>query len=237
MSVRTPRLTEAMLMERFEKNFFATSHNDHDPRRMLIPEFDGPMCRPDLVDVRIRCLPESIALETLAPLLKSPGKAKLLAALRHGSRRTKRYLARVTGYSERWLATQIRQLESARLIEVHQGSSVSLACRLPLNMVEITAYEGKLHDWRRAFYQALNYRMYCHTVWVVMPPAGARNATKIASAFQVNDIGLIAVHEDGRTSVEIKRGKRRWPANPWLYLMAVGAVLEKYGGEPDQTPT
>jgi hypothetical protein len=103
-------------------------------------------------------------------------------------------------------------------------------------MVEITAYEGKLHNWRRAFYQALNYRTYCHSVSVVMPPEGAHNAKKIASAFQVNDIGLIAVHEDGRTTVEIKRGKRRWPASPWLYLMAVGAALEKYASGTAQMP-
>ena len=103
-------------------------------------------------------------------------------------------------------------------------------------MVEIIAYEGKLHNWRRAFYQALNYRTFCHSVWIVMPPAGARNARKIAGAFQVNDIGLIAVHEDGRTSIEIKRGKRRWPASRWLYLMAVGAVLDKYAHETLQTP-
>ena len=236
MAGQTPRVTERMLMERFESVFLAPFDERRDPCRMLIPEFEGPMCRPDLVDVRIRHLPESIRPETLAPLLKSPAKAKLLAALRHGSRRTKRYLARVSGYSDRWLNAHIRQLESAGLIEVHQGSSVSLSCSLPLNMVEITAYEGKLHNWRRAFYQALNYRTYCHSVWVVMPPAGARNAKKIAGAFRVNDIGLIAVNEDGCARIEIERGKRRWPASPWLYLMAVGVVLEKYANQTIQTP-
>ena len=236
MSVRTPTLTEMMLMQQFRKNFLAAEHDDHDPCRMLIPEFEGPMCRPDLVDVRIRSLPESFAPEMLATLLKSPGKAKLLAALRHGSPRTKRYLARATGLSERWLATQIRQLESAGLVEVHRGSSISLACRLPLNMVEITAYEGKLHDWRRAFYQALNYRTYCHSVWVVMPPGGARNAQKIASAFRVNDIGLIAVHEDGRSSVEIKRGKRRWPGQRMAVPDGRGVPYWKNSRKPGQTP-
>ena len=224
------------MMEQFEKNVLAAALDDHDPNRMLISEFPGPMCRPDLVDVRIRRLPESFTPETLAPLLKSPGNAKLLAALRHGSRRTKRYLAGVTGYSERWLAARLRQLESAQMIEVHQGSSVSLRCPLPLNMVEITAYEGKLHDWRRAFYQAINYRTYCHSVWVVMPPAGARNARKIADAFRVNDIGLMSVQQDGCAKIEIKRGKRRWPASPWLYLIAVGAVLEKYVDGKVQSP-
>ena len=223
-------------MEQFEKNYLAPTPNHRDPCRIFIPEFEGPMCRPDLVDVRIRSLPGSFAPETLAPLLKSPGKAKLLAALKPGTRRSKRYLAGVTGYSGSSLTAHIRELESAGLIDVNQKSSVSLLFPLPMNMVEITAYEGKLHNWRRAFYQALNYRTFCHSVWIVMPPAGARNARKIAGAFQVNDIGLIAVHEDGRTTIEINRGKRRWPASRWLYLMAVGAVLDNYSHEAVQTP-
>ena len=221
-------------MEQFERNYLASAHND--PSRILIPEFEGPSCRPDLVDARIRYLPESIAAEMLAPLLKAPAKAALLAALRHGSPRTKRYLSRITGYSDRWLNSNVDELADAGLIQVHRGSSFSIACRLPLNMVEITAYEGKLHDWRRALYQARHYRTYCHRVWVVMPVTGARNAMKIASAFRAGDIGLIAVHQDGGTSIEIKRGRRRWPVNPRLYLMAVGTVLENYVNKTVQTP-
>ena len=64
-------------------------------------ELDGIQGRADIVDVRIRELPPNVNPEALAASLRSPTKARILAILRHGAPRTKAYIARNTGLSDR----------------------------------------------------------------------------------------------------------------------------------------
>ena len=189
-------------------------------------ELDGIQGRADIVDVRIRELPPNVNPEALAVSLRSPTKARILSILRHGAPRTKAYIARNTGLSDRALQGHIRALQSAGIIEIHGNMAVSLSFPLPHSMVEIVAYEGKISNWRRALHQALGYRSFSHSVSVVMPAAGAKNASKVAAIFRLNGIGLISVDEDGTNHTHI-RSKKRPPASRRLYLMAVGVILSK----------
>ncbi len=197
------------------------------PSRMLIPELDGIQGRPDLVDAHIQVLPFPLQLGMLATSLRSPAKARLLAVLRHGAPRSRTYLERVTGLSNRFLGEQIRQLDEAGLIKVNRNSSVSLSSPLPWYMVDIISYEGKLSNWRRALHQAVGYRSFSSSVRVVMPISAAQRAKRLETVFRSNGIGLIGIDEDGGQHVEIRSRKRR-PASRRLYLMAVGAVLSKF---------
>ena len=95
-------------------------------------------------------------------------------------------------------------------------------------MVRIETYEGKLTNWRRALHQAIGYCSFSNSVWVVMPVAGARSAKKVPTAFHNNGIGLIAIEDDGSANIEIRSRTRRRPASHRLYLMAVGAVLNRF---------
>ena len=196
------------------------------PGRLLISELDGLQGRPDLLDAHIQVLPFAPELRVLATSLRSPAKARLLAVLKHRAPRSRTYLERVTGLSNRSLGESIRMLEKAGLVEVDRNSSVSLCSPLPWSMVDIVAYEGKLSNWRRALHQAIGYRSFASSVRVVVPASGAQRAKKLVTIFRSNGIGLIAIDDDGSPHVEIRSRKRR-PASRRLYLMAVGAVLNK----------
>ena len=220
--------TECALMERFEEALNAGLVPGGRPE-LLLPEFGDIQGRPDLVDAHIRpqVLPAGVSRDVLATTLKSPTNARLLAALRHRAPRNTSYLERVTGLTRHSLRRYLRQLESASLIEIHGGSTVSLTCKLPWDMVEIVAYEGKLKNWRRALHQALSYRSFSRSVWIVMPMSGAQRAKKLSTVFNANGIGLIGIGDDGGMRVEIKSKKHRHPTSRRLYLMAVGAVLNR----------
>ncbi len=200
------------------------------PHHILLEELDRLQGRADLVVARIDfgALPTVSCLRELAATLSSPAKARVLAMLRYGAPRTRPYLARVTGFSDRTLSSHIRQLEHLGLVKVHSNSSVSLGCRLPWSMVEIETYELKLNNWRRALHQAMGYRSFSHSVRVVMPPPGARCAKKLTPVFHNTGIGLISLNNDGDTHIEIRSKKRRRPASRRLYLMAVGVILSRY---------
>ena len=213
-------------MKGFEMALLRRRRFRESPRRIIIPELEGLQGRPDLVDARIQILPFAMELRALATSLKSPGKARLLAALKYRAPRNRHYLQGFTGLSSRSLAEHIRQLNKVGLIEVNRNSAVSLSCPLPWSMVDIIAYEGKLSNWGRALHQAIGYRSFSTAVRVVMPASAARHAMKRSTAFYSNGIGLIAIEDDGNAQIKIRSKKRR-PTSRRFYLMAVGVVLDK----------
>ena len=223
--------SEAALMARFTKSLCNRPGLVHKPNRIMLEEFGGFQGRPDLVDVEILALPSQVNLDVLAACLRSPTQAGLLAVLKFGAPRTLAFLERVTGLSKYPLKKHISVLSDAGLVHIHDSTAVSLRCRLPWNMVEIVAYEGKLTNWRRALHQALGYRSFARSVWVVMPPTGARRAKTVETMFRNNRIGLMAETDHGGFTVEIKGRPRRTPASRKLYLIAVGAVLNSYLAE------
>lgn len=223
-------------MKNFEMALQCRSRSHESPTRILLRELGGLQGRADLVDAYIQDLPSAVSYEVLASSLSSPTKARLLAILRYGAHRSRAYLAAATGLSNHSLGGHIRQLENVGLVNVHNNSTVSLGCPLPWSMVDIVAYEGKLSNWRRALHQAIGYRSFSRSVWIVMPASGARHAKKLATVFRINGIGLIAITEDGGEHIEIRSRIRR-PASRRLYLMAVGAVINRFLEERGlQTP-
>ena len=219
--------SEASLLVSFKRTLQENIRFRGSDTTILLPELSGIQGRADLVVAHIKALPRTVGLDELATCLSSPAKAQLLALLKFGAPRRREYIAKHTGFSHRSLGDHTRQLEKAGLVKVHDSGAISLACPLPWTMVEVTAYEGKLSNWRRAMYQAIQYRSFSRRVWIVMPPAGAQHARRILTLFHMYGVGLISATEDGIACVEIKSRSRR-PTNRRLYLMAVGLILKEF---------
>lgn len=195
--------------------------------RELLFELAGVQGIADLVEATIGDYPTTLRLADLADSLASPTKALILAVLKYRTPRRKDYIAKVTGLSNRTLEFHIRQLKQVGLVEVQGSSNVALSCHLSWSMVDMAAYEVKLHNWRRALQQAINYRSFARSVCIVMPTSSVHNAKKLESAFHANGIGLTGIDEKGNTNVEIRSKKHRRPTSRRLYYMAVGVVLNK----------
>ena len=220
--------SEAALLRSLEKRL-RESWNSHEARsRLLISELANVQGRADLVEAHIRTLPFAVCPEDLARSLCSPSKAQILANLRYCQTRSRGFLAGVTGLSERSLEGHIRQLERVGLVEVYKSLAVSLSCRLPWTMVDIVAYEVKLSNWRRALHQAIGYRSFSRSVWIVMPASTVRHALKVEGVFRAQGIGLKALEGDGSTRIVIRGKKHRRPTSRRLYFMAVGVILKKF---------
>lgn len=225
---RTAFSTESDLMDTFKLALNSKELSGSTKNKIRLHELGGLQGRADMVDAQINALPNEVDLNALATALKSPANSRLLAVLKHGSPLSTRFIERATGFSQSSLKGRVRQLELRGLIKVHGNSAVSLGCPLPWSMVDMEAYECKLSNWRRALHQAIGYRSFSRTVWVVMPTSGARCAMKLAPAFHTNGIGLISVADNGSMHVEIRSKKRRRPASRRIYLTAVGAILSKF---------
>ena len=229
MVVKATLETEAALMKQFMETLSFDLPRSSGSGPILIPEFDGVQGRPDLVYATIRNLPEAIDRHALAASLRSPAKARILALLKLGTPRPKDYLEQWTGLSNRTFRSYLRQLQDVGLVEAHQNSKVSLRCRLPWNMIDIVAYEGKLHNWGRALRQARNYRTFSRSVWIVMPSATVwRGYDRWGALFRRNGTGLIAVDSDGARKIAIRGKKHRRPSSRVFYLVAAGLVLQRF---------
>ncbi len=232
LSTEAPNVqSESVLMDGFTRSLMHSGGPARPNHRMFLEEFDGLQGRPDLVVADIVALPGSIDLDLFASCLRSPTEAALLACLKYGVPRTIEYLEKTTGLSTYSIKRHINVLDDAAIVFVDANSAVTLRCRLPWDMVRISAYEAKISNWRRALHQASGYRAFARSVWVVMPPNGARRAKAVEPLFRNNGIGLISVSENGDMRVEIRGKTRRTPSSRRLYLMAVGGVLTEYLSE------
>jgi hypothetical protein len=89
----------------------------------------------------------------------------------------------------------------------------------------LCAFEFKLEDWKRAFYQALRYRTFSHRVFVVMPLNVFENLARHFDRFKRFNVGLIAHNDDG-TSRTMLRPRKRAPTSRSNYIRAVGEFIE-----------
>ncbi|WP_428911140.1 hypothetical protein [Niallia sp. Krafla_26] len=73
-----------------------------------------------------------------------------------------------------------------------------------LSGIKFTAYEAKLYNWRRALFQAIQYKWFSNKSYVVMPQKYIKPAIKNLQAFVANNIGLIVVHDDRKCKTLLK---------------------------------
>ena len=212
--------SEAELVDKFRRSLREASD------RIVLSEFDGIHKRPDLVHARIRHLPDAVDMSDLASVLRPASTARVLAFLRYRRPRTKSYLETNTWLSGSMLRSSIRRLERFGIVEVARDSVV-LTCPLPLDMVEIVAYEGKLRNWRKAVWQARNAIFFATSSRIVMPESAARRAMQIENEFQAFGIGIIGFTNDDHHRV-ILRGRKRRPLCRVSYYQAVGKVLHAF---------
>ena len=88
--------------------------------------------------------------------------------------------------------TPLRALLRTQLITEQDNATFYLSEKLNIPDVEICAFEFKLKDWRRAFFQATRYRNFAHRVYVVLPTSIVHRAEKMHEAFRVQNIGLLS---------------------------------------------
>ncbi len=66
----------------------------------------------------------------------------------------------------------------------------------------LVAFEGKLTDWKTAFYQAYRNTSFAPLAYVVMPHRGATTAARYSELFAKQGVGLCSV-DGGRVTVVI----------------------------------
>lgn len=152
-------------------------------------------------------LPDS----NVAQILRGRTASRIVADLRPRSPRTKSRLLSISGVSRATFQPILRGIVEVGLAKQTRTGSYILGESFPGSSVEFCAFEFKLRDWQRAFYQALRYRAFAHRVYIVMPALRTVRAADQAARFRVFGLGLIEHDPTGRSRrlVRARKGAPR----------------------------
>lgn len=170
--------------------------------------------------------PRSWSEET-AQVLQNPTCSRILAYLKLSSPRSDQFLRDRVGVATGTFDRAVRDLIRVNLVHRTQGQLLLLSRQAELPDVEICAFEFKLKNWKRAFFQASRYRSFANRVYVVMPEATVGRADKQLEAFQRHNIGLIAFDENSGARRVLVSNKQK-PRSRSSYIQALG-MLHQWG--------
>ncbi len=184
--------------------------------------------RADWVWAGVSCdWPSGVPMEC-SRLLQQPTCSRILATLKSGVVRTESILWERSGVAwesfRRWLC----ELRDVGLVCEPEDGRYVLGPSFSIPNIEICSFEFKLHNWKRAFYQAKRYRTFSHRVYVVMPPNVAKCVEASLEFFRTFNVGFITHDVDGR-SERLLRSKKREPHSRPGFIRALGMLL---GQEP-----
>lgn len=216
----TMSTVESSLVNVFEHSL-AKKNNS---KKIIIREFDCWQGRADLVTADL----ENLFIKTeFASAMANLTTAKIISLLHFRAPRTAKFIQERLGFSESTVQKGLNELIKIKAVK-RMKNSYLLNDQIDIPNVEFNAYEAKLHDWRRALYQATQYFGFANYSWVVMPERNIKAALNNIKAFQYNKVGLISVDDYGKVKIQL-RAKKNQPRRKAFHLVGIGkACLENF---------
>ncbi len=131
------------------------------------------------------------------------------------------------GLSIRTIRKHVRDLLKVGIIEKTSTNLLKLRKEFDIPKVEIWAFELKLNNWKRAFYQAQRYRGFSHNIVVVMPDKRLNAAKDNIESFLRINVGLASLSRNGDLEF-ISKPKKKRPSSKGHYLYSLGKILTEY---------
>lgn len=220
--INTLDTREENLVKVFEENYLTTFlKNSHD---FIVKELDCWQGRADIV--LVKTLEEIKINYKQAEALSQLTNSTVVSLLHYKSPRTLDYICMKTGLTSNTIKSSIRELQKADIILRSKSGSFYLNELFIIPRLKFHAYEAKLHNWKRALYQAIQYYGFAESSSVVMPKRYIQPAIKNLESFKRNGIGLISINNLGRTKVILK-AQRNQPSKKAFHLVGVGKVIKE----------
>jgi DNA-binding Lrp family transcriptional regulator len=194
----------------------------NDKNKKILRELDCWQGRADLVVAEIRG--REILSKEKAMLLSNLTNAQIVSLLHKNAPRTLNFLINRTGLTESTVKRSLRSLLNEGIVAESSNRSYILHPDFEVPKVIFNAYEVKLHNWRRALYQAIQYFGFANNSWVVMPKKHISPALHNIELFKANGVGLISIDENGEVFTHLK-AKKYQPSKKAFYLVGIGKLF------------
>lgn len=150
----------------------------------------------------------------------------ILSLLKKNAPRSKEYLISHTGLSEKTVSRVLNSLLKANLV-THTDSGLFLSNIDNQIDVDIWAFELKLSNWKRALFQALQYKSFSNYSIVVFPLSKRKTLVSNLNMFITFNVGVL-LFDDLSGSLEFLFAPKREKANSKWDVLYVLAQLARF---------
>lgn len=154
----------------------------------------------------------------------------ILSLLKRNSGRKKEYIKEKTALSDATLNRALKELRSNGLI-VERNNLYFLSINESSQQNSIWAFELKLSNWKRALFQALQYKAFANYVAVVLPYEKENILRKNLSAFITLNVGVLLFDPKALKSKWLRRPKKESSISKWQTLFLLGRISDQHSQE------
>ena len=223
------KLTEYEMAVAFKKMLGKSKENSIFPQfRSIHLEVPNVQGRADILALN-KNLYHSKALVKLKTVLeiKKVNAFKILALIKTNSPRTEQYILNRSGLSLNTLKMALNQLLEYNIITQNQNNSYLLMDDL-LNLdIDLWAFELKLNNWKRALFQALQFKTYASNVVTVFPMERESILRRNLDVFKRMGIGVIAFDSRSLKIHVLKRPLKIKPKSQAHHLFAISQIVAR----------
>lgn len=198
------------------------------PRDLFLEEVDCGQGRADIVRANLKTdISFTKSNTNIASILQDSTSAKIISLLHYKSYRTIEFIYNALGLQKSKINSTLKKLIFFEVILETKQNCYILHPKFIIPDFHLVSYELKLHNWKRALYQAIQYKGFTNKSFVVMPNKFINSALSNKNIFKINNIGLISVMDNGEYKI-ILDAKRQKPKTKYLYLKCIGQVLSEW---------
>lgn len=162
---------------------------------------------------------------SISGCLQSPMSARLASLAKARAPRTTKYLQVAGSFPRPAFQQAIKCLRQSGIIR-DLGNGIVVEEGFVSQEVELWAFELKLENWRRALYQAMQYKAFAHKSVVVMPHKYVHRVLPHLELFENLGIGLLML-ENSHDFEFVVQAKKSAPSSLSHYYYALGKMLSR----------
>lgn len=148
--------------------------------------------------------------------------------------RSKRYLQEKTGLSEKTITRVLKELCENEVIVEEKEELYHLSSNALMPRLDIWAFELKISNWKRALFQALQYKAFANYSVVVFPFERESVLAKQMELFRELNVGILLFDVRNEKVKFLLHPQKEKSSSKWHTLFALGKLAHQYSSENNQ---
>lgn len=155
----------------------------------------------------------------------------IFSLLKPKATRSKHFLQEKTGLSEKTIIRVLRELNKNGLVSETKEGLYTLSSNMKMPKLDIWAFELKISNWKRALFQALQYKAFANYSLVVFPFEKKNVLTKQIELFKELNVGILLFDMYSGQLEFVLHPKKERASSKWHTLFALGQLAHQYSCE------
>lgn len=220
------QISELQMSVAFEKLLKSDMHVNSMPKFNLL--YKEIVCQQGIADfIGIKYEKEMDQFSFLNNIISLESGTLLLSLLKYKAPRSEKYLLEKTGLSEKTINRVIKELLDNDIIQNISEKTYVISSNLVIPEFDIWAFELKLSNWKRALFQALQYKAFANYSSIVVPIEKEYLLSKQLSLFKKLNVGIILFDYDNNKIRFLVRPKKEKSTSKWHRFYAIGKLANQ----------